>query len=180
MPARTYRRQIHLNSKRRNAVLELGYTTRGHERFSGRPRHADIILALAAAHRKINLQPRDLVTDFEWLCFRIWLDAASDRPISQVQHSRLSNLGFVVPLNQRPATNRCGDQDAGCDGKQSALATKLIRFLKLRKITITRTARSQVIEPRLSLDEGHRMKRDALQDVRVRASDALGIREFTQ
>ena len=127
-----------------------------------------------------NRQGGRLPAQFDWWQIWIRLRTPRDRPISQIQCRCLNSLRSVMPPNQYPSAERCTNQDAGRYCKQRAFSPKLIRFLKLRKISVARTARAEVIQPLLRFRERHPMRRHAFQDVGGRASDAFGIRKLCE
>ena len=127
---------------------------------------------------------RGRAIDLQWRLSRIWfrtrLGTARDGAIPQVQDNGLSELGFLLPLNQGPAGNRDGNQNASGDRQEGAPLAELEGVPELGKVAIARTAGSEVVEPFLSLGERHLAEGNPSQDVRTGTSGALRIGEFTE
>src|SRR6202011_1756826 len=80
-----------------------------------------------------------------------------------------------MPLQQDPTGDTSNNQNARCDCEQCALFAESMRFSEFRKVAIAGTARTEMIEPLLSLVEWHRSRRDSLQNVRAGTPATSGI-----
>ena len=123
---------------------------------------------------------RSGATHFQWPLTRTWLGTTRDRAVTQVQDSRLSKQSFIPLVNQGPAANAGNDQYARGYRKQRSRAPTLILLTELREVAIARTARSQMLKPRVSLSKRHLAGRNPPQQLRTGTSNALGIGEFAQ
>jgi hypothetical protein len=119
-------------------------------------------------------------TDHQGRLRGIWFCPARNRPIPQVERGSFSHQRFLLFRKKCPTCEAGDNQYARGDGEDRSGAPASILSLERRKISVTRAAGPQVIEPLLRFRERRLMGSDFLEHVGPWTPGTAGIRKLLE